>query len=59
MYLVTTTIQKIDHLSLDEAKQLALRGRGEGKRTEIVFSEERARELGLNEPMQDLTKLAN
>jgi hypothetical protein len=59
MYLVTTTFTKIDHLTKEEAIALALKVRGEGKRSELIFSHhnERARVLGLHQPMQDLTKL--
>lgn len=56
MYLVISTITKIDHLSLIDAKKVALEARGEGKRSEILTTEQ-AIEKGLLSPMQDLTKL--
>lgn len=56
MYLITTRITKIDHLSLEEAKREALRIRGKGLRSEIV-SDKGAEKYGLHQPMQDLTEL--
>jgi hypothetical protein len=57
-YLVTTTLRQVDHLSFDEAKKLALQGRGEGKRTELV-TEDQATRRGLLDNMQDLTQINN
>lgn len=55
-YLVTTTVRQVNHLSFNEARKLALQGRGEGKRTELVTGDQ-ARDRGLLEPMQDLTQV--
>ena len=56
LFLVTTTFTKINHLPKEEAVRLALKGRGEGKRTELIRSDNpRAEVLGLNQNMQDLT----
>jgi hypothetical protein len=55
-YLFIATVTKISHLTNSEAKNLALKARGEGKRAEI-FTYEEAKAKGLFDPMQDLTKM--
>lgn len=56
MYVVTSTVRNVDHLTIEEAKEICLKARGEGKRSEIM-SEEEARRKGFLDPMQDLTKI--
>jgi hypothetical protein len=56
MYLVTSTVTSIVHLTIEEAKEAALLMRGQGKRSEILSYDE-AKRRGLLDPMQDLTKI--
>lgn len=51
--LITTTYTYIT--TLHEAKRLALKGRGEGKRTEIITEDDYCQHY--MKPMQDLTTI--
>lgn len=51
--LITTTYTYIP--TLHEAKRLALKGRGEGKRTEIITEDDY--QQNYMKPMQDLTTI--
>lgn len=52
--VITTTYKYF--LSREEAKAEALKGRGEGKKTEIITEDEYQRDPGRHIPMQDLSK---
>ena len=55
-YVVISTVTLVNHLTLEERKEMCMKARGEGKRAEILSAED-ARYAGVLEPMQDLTKL--
>lgn len=58
MYVLISTLTDASQMTLTEAKNLCLRARGEGKRSEIL-SEEEAKRRGILDPMQDLTKITD
>lgn len=57
IYVITTTITKMPSNQLSNAISVALRRRGEGKRSEICFTERQAERFGLNQQMQDLHEI--
>lgn len=57
IYLVTTTVTRFRAEDLPEAIEAARQGRGQGKRTEIVFRHDEVACRGLTGNMQDLLEL--
>ena len=57
IYLVTTTVTRYGAQDLPKAIEAARQGRGQGKRTEIVFRHDEVARRGLLGNMQDLLEL--
>jgi len=58
IFLITTTIRRMPKENLREAIEEALKKRGQGFRSEILFTTRAAEHYGLNQPMQDLREMA-
>lgn len=60
MYVLIYTLTKADHMTIDEAKDMALKARGDGKGSRLVSDDEARCLFSDRWPlMQDLTQISS